>query len=104
VKPYRVGLAPEAFDQIERVQSWWAENRRAAPGLFMDEFRAAVDRLARAPGSGVLFPHPRLADEIRRVLMPRTRYHVYYTVDDDAALVWIVAVWHSLHGQGPPLL
>lgn len=38
----------------------------------------------------------------RRVLMPRTHYHVYYTVDDDARLVRVHAIGHASRGQSPP--
>jgi plasmid stabilization system protein ParE len=103
VKIYRVGFAPDALDHVERLRSWWEANRLAAPHLFDEEFVAAVRQLETAPSTGVVYPHPRVSDEIRRLLMPRSRHHVYYTVDDAASLVWIVAVWHASRGQGPPL-
>jgi plasmid stabilization system protein ParE len=38
---------------------------------------------------------------IRRVLLPRTRYHVYYVAREDVVLV--LAVWHAKRGSGPPM-
>jgi plasmid stabilization system protein ParE len=38
---------------------------------------------------------------MRRILMPRTRYHVYYTADDGDRLVRVHAVWHLSRGQRP---
>jgi hypothetical protein len=35
--------------------------------------------------------------------MPRTRYHVYFAVEDARALVRVYAVWHASRGHGPPL-
>jgi hypothetical protein len=40
---------------------------------------------------------------MRRILMPRTRYHVYYVVAEDERLVLVHAVWHTARGQGPKL-
>jgi plasmid stabilization system protein ParE len=37
----------------------------------------------------------------RRVLLARTRYHVYDVPLDDKILV--LAVWHARRGNGPPL-
>lgn len=98
---YRVEFSPEAGEQAERVASWWIENRPAAPTLFRDELAAAVSRLEASPRSGTFYelaPMP-----MRRLLMPRSRYHIYYTVEETTALVRIHAVWHASRGHGPPL-
>ena len=52
------------------------------------------------PRSGARYEATTLR-EMQRVLMPRTRYHVYYTVDDDSLLVRVHALWHMSRGQGP---
>ena len=36
---------------------------------------------------------------MRRVLCEKTRYHVYYVVDDEGAV--ILSVWSTLRGRGP---
>ena len=69
--------------------------RRAT--LFLDELAAAVQRLEAG------LPYEAMEGEIRRILMPRTRYHVYYVIDDAASLVTIRAVWHAARGRGPEL-
>ncbi len=99
---YRVGIAPQALELIEEVRAWWTANRRANPTLFDQELWAARRRIATAPHAGEAYTHPRVSG-VRRVLMPRSRYHVYYLVDDAATQVWIVAVWHAARGQRPPL-
>jgi hypothetical protein len=40
---------------------------------------------------------------VRRVLLRKTRTHVYYPVDHDAELVKILAVWGAPKGRGPKL-
>jgi plasmid stabilization system protein ParE len=103
VKRYRVGFSVEALDQLERVRPWWVANRRAAPELFDDELLAALATLEAAPNVGSHYAHPRTAQEIRRLLMPRTRYHIYYLVDEASLVVWILAVWHASRGSEPTL-
>jgi hypothetical protein len=37
------------------------------------------------------------------VLLPKTGTHVYYSVDEDADLVTVLAVWGAPKGRGPKL-
>jgi plasmid stabilization system protein ParE len=46
-------------------------------------------------------PHPK--GEVRRMLLPRTQYCVYYFIDETARLVTVLAVWHTARGRGPKL-
>jgi len=100
VNPYQVEFSPEARDQAESIASWWQANRPAAPTLFRDELVAAVNKLATTPSTGAAY-EPVAA--IRRLLMPRSRYHVYYFIDEPSAVVQIRAVWHWSRGHGPIL-
>ena len=101
MKVYRVEIAPAALAQIERVLLWWAENRPKAPDLLSDELDATRLGLEEAPGMGAVVSHP--SGVVRRVPLTRSRFHVYYAIDEAAAVVRILAVWHSSRGQGPPL-
>jgi plasmid stabilization system protein ParE len=100
VNRYRVELSEEALEQAQLIRAWWIENRPAAQDLFADELRAAIRKLGATPRIGARYDEPDFR-EMRRVLMPRTRYHVYYTVDDGSRLVRIHAVWHVSRGRGP---
>jgi plasmid stabilization system protein ParE len=102
VSAFRVGFAPEALDLVEEIRAWWLVNRRANPRLFDDELRAAWRRVGGAPHAGQPYAHPRVPG-VRRVLMPRSRYHVYYVTDEAAGHVWILAIWHVARGGQPPL-
>jgi len=95
----RVELAPRALAQVRVVDGWWRQNRLAAPTLFADELASALEMLERGVLFGVVYPFPLF--EVRRFLLPRSRYHVYYSVDGD--LVEVRAVWHASRGKGPPL-
>lgn len=96
----RVRSTPEADDQVRAIDNWWRRHRTAAPNLFLDELEAAFTLIGHAPGVG----HPYRRSPIRgtrRVLLSRTRYHVYYLPIEDEVLV--LAVWHAKRGSGPPL-
>jgi plasmid stabilization system protein ParE len=94
----KVELSAEAEAQVDRIDAWWREHRQAAPDLFADELDEAVRALAATPGIGVRYaPKP----GVRRVLLTRTRYHLY--VIEEAARVYVVAVWSAYRGRGPRL-
>jgi hypothetical protein len=35
--------------------------------------------------------------------MPRTRYHIYFTLHEQRALIFVHAPWHASRGHGPKL-
>ena len=59
---------------------WWRENRPAAPDLLEQELQSVLALVASAPTLGAVARDARVKD-VRRVLLRRTRYHVYYWVD-----------------------
>ncbi|KFE68163.1 hypothetical protein DB31_7400 [Hyalangium minutum] len=68
----------------------------------MEELSAAVETVAASPGAGAPYRRTSLSG-MRRVLLPRTRYHLYYTVDETEGVVRVHALWHTARGQGPLL-
>ena len=102
MRRFRVIVAPRAVAQVETITAWWRANRPTSPDLFLEEFAAALTRLASAPTSGGVYrPGPR--PDLRRLLLPRTRYHVYYVTAEDARRVSVLAVWHTARGGKPHL-
>jgi plasmid stabilization system protein ParE len=98
----KVELAEPARRQAEKIEAWWAENRSAAPSLFAREFRDALEHIRQNPGLGTSWPTEKRPD-LRRVLMPRTRHHVYFRVDVPKQVVQVLAVWGTPRGRGPRL-
>ncbi|MCA9646840.1 MAG: type II toxin-antitoxin system RelE/ParE family toxin [Polyangiaceae bacterium] len=98
----RLRVARRAERQIETIAAWWAENRHAAPALFLDELDYTFRLICDAPGVGVPWPTVR-RPELRRVLLPRTRYHVYFRADKIADVVYVMAVWGAPRGRTPKL-
>jgi len=97
----RLTLSPRAIREAERCTRWWREHRPAAPLLFEDELRRALDQIRAAPNLGGAFTS-RSGLEYRRVLMQETRTHVYYRLSGPDE-VRVVAVWGAARGRGPRL-
>jgi plasmid stabilization system protein ParE len=95
-------ISADAEAQLATIRAWWLSNRPSAPELFDRELDVAIATLRHAAHS---FPAYRAeADsEIRRVLLPRSRYALYYSIAPDDDVVLIVAVWHTARGSGPSL-
>lgn len=100
--PFVGCAAAHARRQIEAAARWWLANRDKAPELFVNDLDAAHMLLAVEPGAGTGFPTPRYPGA-RRLLMGRTRYHVYYTVHAEEEIELIRAIWHASRGRVPAL-
>jgi plasmid stabilization system protein ParE len=99
---YRVRVAPQASRQIREAARWWIENRPKAPNAFGDDLEAAFRLLNELPSVGERVIHSRLQG-LRRLLVTRIRYHVYYAVDRETRTVEILALWHTGRGTPPRL-
>ena len=89
-----------ATRDIEEINAWWRANREAAADLFLFELRATLSIAALSPTLGAPARDVRLLD-IRRLILQRTRYHVYYRVAGQ--VLEVLAVWHAVRGSGPGL-
>jgi plasmid stabilization system protein ParE len=97
---YRLRIAREVVAQAAAVEEWWRANRPKAPDLFREELTAALERLESAPLMSQRYPTPEQPDA-RRLLMPRTRYFLYFTIEE--RIVVVRALWHAARGVGPSL-
>jgi len=86
----RVLVTPEAEAQLDVRWEWWRDHREKAPDLFDEEFLAAVEHIGSAPGSFPIHVQRR-GRTIRRCLMPKTRSHLYFEIDEQAGVAWVVA-------------
>jgi plasmid stabilization system protein ParE len=94
-----VTTTPRADAHIREIDLWWRVNRQDSPNLFIDELTRSFLLLGNVPGMGK--PYRLSFPETRRLLLRRTRYHVYYAIYEDEIL--ILAVWHAGRGTGPSL-
>ncbi len=93
-------FTPRADREISTANRWWRENRTAAPDLLKLELRRALDLIASHPQIGAPARNTKLRG-VRRILLSRCRYHLYYRVTPDE--IQVLALWHASRGKGPGL-
>ncbi|MBI4870919.1 MAG: type II toxin-antitoxin system RelE/ParE family toxin [Candidatus Riflebacteria bacterium] len=98
----RVWTVAEADAQADAADDWWRLHREVAPDVFLTELRGALNMLAIVPEVGRPYVHRRVQG-VRRMLLPRTQYHVYYVYDATAAEVAVIAIWSARRRRGPRL-
>lgn len=76
-------LGPEADDDLLAVAAWYEEER---PGLGREFTRAVRALLAALEREPLLYPVAQ--DTVRRALVRRFPYAVYFTIDRDDVLVF----------------
>ncbi len=97
----RLRIAPRALADAKRMKTWWHQNRLKAEDLFEQEIDSALDRIVAIPNLGSVYEHRRADVEVRRLLMPKTRNHVYYAITPTEVVV--LTVWGSQKRRGPKL-
>ncbi len=95
-------ISKRARRHIEKIQVWWAENRPAAPALFLDELAGAERRLRAKPTLGLVWTEHK-SGVVRRVLLVRSRHHLYYRYRPDREELTVLAVWGAPKERGPKL-
>ena len=89
-----------AARQIESAAEWWRENRQASPDALSDELVRTLDLITQQPGVGVPALNARLAG-VRRILLPRVGYFLFYRVAPQKQLIEVLAFWHARRGSEP---
>ncbi len=97
----KVVLLDEAQRRFEAEDRWWRENRDAKD-LFVAEFEEVLRQPGSMPNVGQRYRRAR-GRLIQRVLMKRTRCHVYYVHDSERDLVEIHSIWGARRKRGPTL-
>lgn len=98
---YALRVAPEAAGQIREAADWWLDHRPKAPGAFEEDLEEGFVLISTLPRIGQPVDHARIA-ELRRLLLGRVGYYLYYSVDDEAEAVEVLALWHVR--RKPPVL
>lgn len=90
----KVKLTRRATREVRTISVWWRANRLLAPHLFEKELDAALEWLAASPESGQVYEVPG-GRAVRRTLLRRSRYHVYYELDVATDELRVLSVWHA---------
>lgn len=101
-QPLRIEFTALAAEHIREAERWWRLNRPAAPNAIREELQRLLPIVALQPHIGSRATNVKL-DGVRRIHIPRVRYHIYYHVTGAPEFLEIVAFWHSSRGSGPPI-
>lgn len=99
--PLSVDFTRRAAAQTEAATLWWRENRPLAPDALREELEQALQLIALQPAIGATARNIRLAG-VRRVLLSRVKYHLYYRiVDGPPRSIEVLSLWHTSRGGNP---
>ena len=70
--------------------------------MLSDELEAAYVLITDLPFAGEGVSHSQI-DGLRRVLLGRTQYHLYYALSEDDSVVEVLSLWHTSRGKPPRL-
>src|SRR3954447_8052882 len=96
-EPLKVHVTALAASHIRKAESWWRDNRQAAPNAVRMELLRAFSLIAAQPRIGSRATNVALPD-IRRIYLPIIKYHLYYHVIGSPPYVEVVALWHKSRG------
>jgi len=93
--PRAIILIPEAFSDVTNAYSWYEQQKSGLGEEFLACLEAAYSRIAENP-----LRYPRRFDDVRRILLKRFPYAVYFEHDNNT--IWIHYVFHC--AQSPEKL
>lgn len=102
IEPLPVEVTSLAARHVREAEAWWRVNRTAAPNAIRQELQRAFALIATHQHIGGRATNVRLPN-VRRIYLPRIKYHLYFHVVEDPARVQVVALWHARRGDGPPI-
>jgi len=97
----KIRYTRRAIREIERIDGWWRQNRDAKD-LFLDELDAALRQLSDLPDIGARY-ETRRGSSVLRLLLPKTKHHVYFRRDPPQNRIMVVSVWSARRRRGPRL-
>ena len=86
----------EARDRIVELQQCLLVDE-----LDRQELGEALDQIENDPLFGTIFRGR--TKVYRRILMPKTRYHLFYEYFPEAGVLAVAAVWSAVRGSGPEI-
>ena len=97
----KVEISKRARRNAERIDAWWREHRDTKD-LFATEFQEAIRFLETVAEPGT--PRPTAQRPmLRRLLLKKTRRHIYFEIYDREEVVRILSVWGATRERAPKL-
>lgn len=84
-------IGKRAALQVECINARWREHRDDKT-LFVREYLAMLDHRETVPGAGRPWPTKKRPD-LKRVLVEKTRVHMYFQVSTKKQEIVILALW-----------
>ena len=97
----KVRFTPEARQAVREKRAWWEQHREKAPRLFVEELATFVAKLREGADQERQQYGARGGRIIWRILMPRTRNHLYYRLNEAEHEVEVLLVWNAVAGAAP---
>lgn len=94
-------ISKRALRAADRIDARWRESADD-PGIFARELLEAVERLETTFGVGAPFSTPR-HPSLKRLLLPKSRCHVYFETDDAKQTIQILHIWDARRERAPKL-
>ena len=101
-RPLHIEVTNLAQAQIRAAGDWWRLNRPKAPNAIREELERASSLISVQPEIGARARNISLPG-VRRLLLARIRYYVYYRVVTEPEQVEVLAFWHASRVSSPPL-
>lgn len=89
----RLILRPEARDDADEAASWYEGEQEGFGLQFLDEVDAILERVVEVP-----FQFPQVAEGVRRALLRRFPYSMYFTLGPDEVVVLAILHMHRHPG------
>ena len=83
--------------QLIAAAAWWRRNRDKAPGAFEEEIQSALLYVTENLSSSTTY-HPTRRSGVRRYVIERIRYYIYFRATDEK--IQVLRIWHS--SRRPP--
>ena len=96
----QVRISKQARADAVAAVTWWRRNHDAQSNL-LGELRLASKQLAATPNAGVAVKSK--VSNLRRLALVKSRYFLFYEVDEVGGVVTVLRVWHMSRGQQPKL-
>ena len=96
----KLSFTPQAERQAAEMDFWWREHRPGPRDLFARELAEARALITGAPAAGSTYS-TRSGKLFRRVLMPKTKNHLYFEVDVSRGQIIVHAICGAPRGRGP---
>ena len=97
---YAVAYASAVASQMDRALRWWSAHRDKSPGLLSREIGQVLDLIAVRPQLGQRASTRRFG-ALHRLLLPRSKFHLYYRIVEDEMRVELLLFRHAVQ-QPPP--